>query len=98
MVKEIVWSPSAEKDLNDILSYVSIDDQPRVAKFIARMREAVDKLAIFPQIGTKYDKIKGRDVRDYSHWPYRIIYTFDDKRVYVLRVMHGARNLKGPLD
>lgn len=49
-------------------------------------------LASFPQRGAIVGRAAGRDVRRLVHLNYLIVYTVEDKSVFVRRVVHGARS------
>ena len=86
---KVRWTPEAEQDRREVWDY-SVADNPRAA---ARMDEllgiAAGRLADFPHLG-RIGKIPGtREL--IPHESYRLVYEIDGETVWVLALVHTAR-------
>jgi plasmid stabilization system protein ParE len=92
MIKYIV-SPKAEGDLTEIWEYIAHDSIDAADRWIRRLREAIEFLARSPGIGHKRP-----DLTDFAilFWPvgaYLILYRARKKRLGIVAVTHGARDI-----
>jgi addiction module RelE/StbE family toxin len=94
MAKKIVWSPEALADLRGIHDYIARDSETIASNFIERLLNDVDRLAEFPLIGPRIREFKRSPYRHLIVRPYRVIYRVADDAVFVIAVVHGARDLK----
>jgi toxin ParE1/3/4 len=88
-------TPAAERDVEEIWTYISEDSQEAAAAFILRLEEQINALEQFPercalipeneQLGTPY--------RHLLYGAYRTIFRISDRTVFILRIIHGARLL-----
>ena len=92
---QVALSPSARRDLRDIVRYISADSPERAIAFGQRLVAAVKSLADHPELGRVVPEIGDPAVREIVVRPYRVIYVVDhgDCRVDVARFWHGARGL-----
>jgi addiction module RelE/StbE family toxin len=86
---KVRWTPQAEQDRREVCDYIATDN-PRAA---ARMDElfgiAVARLADFPHLG-RVGKIPGtREL--IPHESYRIVYEIGGETVWILALVHVAR-------
>ena len=89
----------AEADLDNILSYVSLQlSNPQAAAvFLEKLQDAISEACSFPESGSPVDNeflpseaIRKKQVGNY------IVYYFPDEKtetVYILRILYGRRNL-----
>lgn len=86
---EIVWSESAEKDLDAIVNYIADDNLHAALEVDELVREAVNGLAKFPRKG-KPGRVSGtREL--IPHPNYVLVYQFTEERVQVIAVLHTSR-------
>ncbi|NOS56974.1 MAG: type II toxin-antitoxin system RelE/ParE family toxin [Cyclobacteriaceae bacterium] len=86
--------PQAEEDLREIIDFIA-EERPGVAnKMLDRFFQSFSQLAINPEVGRK-----ARDKRLYLLGyrylvvsTYLVFYRIQLKRVFVYRILHGARN------
>jgi addiction module RelE/StbE family toxin len=90
MAKKIIWSPEALADLRSIHDYIAHDSEAIASNFIERLLNDVDRLAEFPLIGARIREFKRSDYRHLIVRPYRVA----DDAVFLIAVVHGARDLK----
>ena len=89
---KIVWSEPAVADLTAIHDFIARDSAHYATRFVERLIEATEQLTALPQIGRVVPEGDGRH-REILEPPYRIIYRVETDQVYVIRVVHGARDL-----
>lgn len=91
---QVNWTESALDDLAAIQSYIARDSAYYAKQFIERIFDAVEKLAIFPELGRQVPEAEERnEVRELIFQGYRIIYAFQAHAIFVVAVVHGARDL-----
>ncbi len=92
---EVNLTRLAQKDLEEIYYYIAADSSENAAKFVLELEEKVYSLNTFPerQPLITENKFFGTDYRHLVHKKYRIIYRISEEKVYILRVIHGARLL-----
>jgi addiction module RelE/StbE family toxin len=86
---KVVWTPEAERDREDIWVYIAADNPRAAARMDERFSEAAARLADHPQLGHP-GKIAGtREL--VAHESYRLVYETDGDTVWVLTLVHTAR-------
>lgn len=86
-------TPSAERDLEEIWDYIGQDSPHKADKFIAKLEKASQTLARFPMrcpLIPENEMLNGT----YRHLlidKYRLIFRLHEKKVFILRVIHGAK-------
>jgi len=89
---KIAWSEPALADLDAIHDYIARDSPPYAERFVQRLIEAADPLMDFPELGRVVPEGDGRH-REVMVAPYRIIYRVANNEIFVVTVIHGARDL-----
>ncbi len=89
---KVILSPSAIKDLERIVRYISLDDRQAAVRFGNRLIDEALSLSEFPCRGHFVPEFADELTREIPHPPYRIIYRVDEvrKAVLVSRFWHGA--------
>lgn len=97
---EVELSPKARREVRQIAGYL-VRESANAAlglRFAAAVRETLLRVLEFPNTGKRVDSAQRKlfglrvvPVSDFSN--YLIYYVPSDDTVYVLRVLHGARNL-----
>lgn len=93
MVK-IIWSPLAEKDLNDIIDYIGQDSPHYALVFYDQIQENVERLNLFPIIGRKVPELDELNIRELIVGKYRLIYYILNDNIKIVRIIHSARLLE----
>ncbi len=88
----ITWSEPAIADLDAIHDFIARDSSHYATRFVERLIEATEQLTDLPKVGRVVPEGDGRH-REILEPPYRIIYRVEADRVYIIRVVHGARDL-----
>lgn len=85
----IVWTSEAERDRAAIFDYLAVRDPPAAVRLDGLFSQAVVQLADFPMLG-HVGKVAG--TRELTpHRSYRIIYEVMDETVWILVLIHTAR-------
>jgi toxin ParE1/3/4 len=90
---KLLWTGLALNDLYAIRDYISLD-KPEVAKKLAKtIREKVLRLQDHPFSGRIVPELVELGYREVIVAPYRVVYEVQKKRVVILRVWHGRREM-----
>ncbi len=92
MIKYIV-SSAAEGDLTEIWEYIAHDSVVAADRWIRRLREAIEALARNPGIGHKRPDLTDFPIFVWPVGAYLILYRVRKKRLEVVAVTHGARDI-----
>lgn len=83
---------AAARDLESIHEYTVDQFGPsQAARYIDGLREAFERLALFPRIGVEAKP--GSGVRVWHYQRHRIVYRVAAEAVEVSRVLHAARDV-----
>lgn len=90
----IVFSPRAKRDLHDILTYIAEHNPSAALEYVDGIEDLCrNVLAAHPHVGRNKHGIP----KEFLLFPYRnhvVIYEINAKTVDVLRVVHGAQDLR----
>jgi toxin ParE1/3/4 len=95
-VAQLRFADRAERDLVDIGSFIAVDSPADAARFIARLEQHCLILAAHPLIGRARDDLLP-GLRSIAHGRYVIFYRALDDEVEIVRILHGARDLRRAL-
>ncbi len=85
----VIWTPEAEQDRINVWDYISADNLHAAARMDALFSDAVAKLTQHPMLGQQ-GKIAGtREL--IPHESYRLVYEIDNETVWILALVHTAR-------
>ena len=91
---KVELSREALDDLADILRYVAGDNPPAAVRLVDGIEETCRRLGNMPGAGTTRDDLK-LGLRMFSHGSYVICFRRkSDDLLRVVRVIHGARDIK----
>ena len=88
------WSLAAEHDLQLIEDFVAGDSPLRAVAFVDRLVQSVGVLAVAPHLGRMVPELQREDLRELIFRGYRLVYLDRESEVTILRVVHGARDLR----
>ena len=89
---QVIWAPSALKDVESIADYIARDSPEQAALFVTRVLEATDRLADFPLSGRVIPEIANESCREIIYGAFRIMYRLERGEVWITAVVHGARD------
>lgn len=81
-------------DLRNIQDYIARDSEFYAVEFVEGVFEVIENLSEFPNIGRMVLEFQDQKIREIIYYNYRIIYRLDNKKVEVLTIVHGSRELK----
>ena len=90
---QIIWSPCAIRDLNEICEYIARTSDRYAQAFARQVVSRLELLEQFPRLGWVVPEYKRDDIRERIYHNYRIIYRLRGDTVEVVSIMHGARLL-----
>lgn len=86
----ISYSIAAQTDLDDIRAYIAQDNPPAAESTIARILQSIRFLKDFPRLGRVGVLPDTREL-SITGLPYKAIYRIEGDTVFVLAIIHGAR-------
>jgi antitoxin ParD1/3/4/toxin ParE1/3/4 len=89
---------SAEADLLEIWTFVADDSPDAADRFEARLFAVMARLAEYPAMGHRRRDLTDKSYLFHSLGSYLIVYDPSSKPIRILRVLHGARDVKSLLD
>ena len=91
---EIRWTKEAERWVKDIFDYVALDNPVTAKRIVEEIHQKVQILKRLPEMGYRYGKYPGFNIRILLYGHYRIAYLIsDDRAIYILGVFHGALDI-----
>jgi toxin ParE1/3/4 len=90
----ILWSRPARDDLKAIHDYIARDSKHYARRVVRDIRNKTTTLSDFPQRGKMIPEIGEENLREISHYSYRILYEIIADTIYVHAVIHMRRNFK----
>ncbi len=93
---KVLWTESARTDLETIVDFIAEENPRNALRVLEKLEKRVRALRQSPQRGRTVSELRTLDVflyRELIEKPWRIIYRFDEKRVYVLAVLDSRREL-----
>jgi plasmid stabilization system protein ParE len=90
---QVRWSLTAGSDLQDIEDFIARDSVLHSIAFVDRIVESTETLLKNPRIGRIVPEFNREDLREVIFRNYRIVYLVHDQHVFILRVVHGSRDL-----
>ena len=97
----VLLTSDASRDLEALYDYIALRDAPQKADHVlGQIERAFSRLSEFPERGAYPKELSALGIREYREIffkPYRIIYRVMDKKVYVLLIVDGRRDMQSLL-
>ena len=97
----VLLTNDAAHDLNELYDYIAVHDSFRKADYVLeQIEKTFSTLSKFPERGVYPKELLKLGIREYREIffkPYRIIYRVMDKKVYVLLIVDGRRDMQSLL-
>jgi len=90
---EVRWTPQAADDLEAITEFIAQDSPEYASLFALDVLAAVERIALFPQIGRIVPEVSNPLIREIILGNYRIVYRIRESTVEMLTIYHSARLL-----
>ncbi|MBN2078059.1 MAG: type II toxin-antitoxin system RelE/ParE family toxin [Spirochaetes bacterium] len=93
MAFNLIWSPTAHRDIKDIADYLSEYSLSASKRIVAGIFEDAERLHEFPESGRVVPEFDNPSIREIVRKPFRIVYRVDDTRyrIEIVRIWHSAR-------
>ncbi|MEA3513201.1 MAG: type II toxin-antitoxin system RelE/ParE family toxin [Campylobacterota bacterium] len=94
---EVIWTKSAQFDLELIIEYIKTDNLNIAKKIFSEIKKECNDLYFFPErkrIVPELQQIGILKYREIIYKRWRIIYKIDTANVYILLVVDSSRNLE----
>lgn len=85
----LIWTSHARDNLREIVSYIWNDNPPAARKIKARIEGLATRVARHPFMGRPGAIAGTREA--VPHPSYRIVYQIDENTIFILAVIHTAR-------
>lgn len=93
MARRVAWTETAWRDLQHIADYIAEDSPGYAAAVVRDVRDRARSLEEMAERGRMVPELEDRTVRELIVGSYRLVYEIKDSDVYVLGMIHGARDL-----
>ena len=92
---QVEVTPSAERDTEEIWTYISHDSPAKASLFILQLEKQLKTLEQFPLRCPLIpeNEVLGTSYRHLLYGDYRSVIKILEKTVYVMRIIHGSRLL-----
>ncbi len=101
MMLRVVLSHAAERDLDDIYAYIAEHDSIQSAdQLVGALLDVCQALAHFPGRGNRpkeLARLVDEEIREAHLGPYRIVYEIESRRIAILCVADGRRDMQALL-
>lgn len=94
MARKVVWSYEATADLESLAEYIARDSAFYAAAFVQEIIDASRSLDELSGRGRIVPEAGSPDIRELFVREFRLIYSIEEKRVVILGIVHGKRDLK----
>jgi plasmid stabilization system protein ParE len=89
---KVVFTPAADADLDDVLSYTTLNYPSLRLPLEQRIRGVVERIAQWPESAREVDQRPGTRVVPLIRYPYKIFYRIAGDRIEILHIHHAARD------
>jgi toxin ParE1/3/4 len=98
---EVLLTAGAERDLENLHTYIAEHDSPNNADHLLdKLMEVAERLSSFPERGSYPRELLALGIREYRQVffkPYRIIYRVIGKQVIIYLIADGRRDMQALL-
>lgn len=95
--RRYVLTPAAEVDLSEIVDFIRRDSPGAARRILGELRAAMQRLAAMPQMGHVREDLVEEPVRFWPVRSYLIIYRPEAEPLEIVRILHGARDVRSIL-
>ena len=91
-MKRLVLRPLARVDLDEIWDFIAHDDPNLADSYLEAIRERMHLLSMHPDIGKRCDDVSP-GLRRFPFDKYVVFYREDVDAIFVVRILHSARDI-----
>ena len=95
--RDIIWTEPALNDFKELIDYIANDSVVTAIKQYERIKESAGKLEDFPERGRIIPELLHENIVKYREiiiTPWRLMYRIDGKKVLILALIDGRRNIE----
>lgn len=89
----VVWTEQALERLLEIEDFISRNSPDAAVRFTAKLIGRGERLASFPNAGRQVPELGSREIREVLEGNYRIVCRVISRRIEILTVFEGHRQL-----
>ncbi len=91
---DIHFLPRAADDLDEIITFMQVENYSTKDVFLRNLEASIDKLAFYPHLGhlSENRKIVKLNFRIIRFQKYSIYYKFENKEILICRILHNSRD------
>ena len=97
-MKRFVLTRAAKVDLADIAHHIRSESPAAALRVVGELRKAIHRLAGSPHLGHLREDLADEPLRFWPVYSYLIIYDPQSRPIQVLRILHGARDVRALMD
>jgi plasmid stabilization system protein ParE len=93
----VVWVDSAKNELFEIIEYIAIENQLNAKNIYKNIKRKADSLSMLPYKGRIVPEFQQFEInlyREIIESPWRIIYRIHEKRVVIMTILDGRRDVE----
>lgn len=90
-------TPAARADIEEIREHIGRDSPEAGRKVVLRLRQQILFLARNPRVGHLREDLTDPPLRFWPVYSFLVVYRERERRVEVIRVLHGARDVQAIL-
>jgi toxin ParE1/3/4 len=94
MAQQIMWSPRAVSNLEEICNYIARDSEYYAHLFARKIITIVEGITRFPKAGRVVPEYSDENLREKIYQNYRIVYRLKEDIVEIVAICHGAKPLE----
>ena len=94
MARKVNWAYEATTDLEALAEYIARDSAFYASAFVQEIRDASRSLNEFSERGRIVPELGNPNIRELFVREYRLIYSIEESRVFILGLIHGKRDLR----
>lgn len=94
---KVIWTETARKDFNEIIEYIANNSVEIALEKFNKIKDSTNQLDDFPEQGRIIPELKNENIMKYREIiisPWRIMYKIEDKKIYIMAVLDGRRNIE----
>lgn len=93
-MRRLEFSPEARRDLIELWEYIAADNPSAADRVVEAIDHAVQLLTDMPGIGHSRPDVDDLRFRFWPVYSYLIAYRYTDSNVTIVRIIHGARDIR----
>jgi len=97
---EVSWTDTARRDLTNIVEFIAEEELQAALAVLARLEHRANTLCNHPERGRLVPELRAVDIfhyRELIERPWRIVYRIEGRRVLVIALLDGRRELQSLL-